>query len=68
MAHATVDQQIEGTRLRVGMVGGGPDFREMAAREAARPDGVEAVVIVAFIEASVASSRNNGAWASARFV
>jgi hypothetical protein len=68
MVHATADQRIEGTRLRVGMVGGGPDFREMAAREAARPDGVEAVVIVAFIEASVASSRNNGAWASARFV
>src|SRR5271154_1088752 len=94
MVHATAGQNLGGSRLRVGMVGGGRnafigavhrmamrlddvielkagalsadpdnarasgvdlgldpdrvycDFREMAAREAARPDGIEAVVIV----------------------
>jgi hypothetical protein len=39
-----------------------------AAAAALTPDVLDGAHGVAFVEASVASSRNNGAWISARFV
>jgi hypothetical protein len=63
MVHATAVEGLRGGRLRVGMVGGGRNA-ETAKLTPTVLDGARGV---AFIEAAVKSSRNNGAWTSARF-
>jgi hypothetical protein len=64
MVHATAVEGLKGGRLRVGMVGGGPPPESTAKLT---PNVLDGARSVAFIEAAVKSSRNNGVWASARF-
>ena len=63
MVHAIAVEGLKSGRLRVGMVGGGRNA-EIAKLTPTVLDGARGV---AFIEAAVKSSRNNGAWTSARF-
>ena len=63
MVHGTAVEGLKGERLRAGMVGGGRNA-EIAKLTPTVLDGARGV---AFIEAAVKSSRNNGAWTSARF-
>jgi len=75
MVHATAVEGLKGGRLRVGMAGGGRNAF-IGARRAGRtpagsakltPNMLDGARGVAFIEAAVKSSRNDGAWTSARF-
>ena len=63
MVHAIAVEGLKSGRLRVGMVGGGRNA-EIAKLTPTVLDGARGVP---FIEAAVESSRNNGAWTSARF-
>jgi hypothetical protein len=63
MVHATAVEGLKDGRLRVGMVGGGRNAKITNLT----PTALDGARGVAFIEAAVKSSRNNGAWTSARF-
>jgi hypothetical protein len=71
MVHATAVEGLKGGRLRVSMIGGGRNAfigagRAPSATAKLTPNVLDGARGVAFIEAAVRSSRNDGAWTSAR--